>query len=78
VTLDVVENLRYVRNEIIGNTGRDVQWELGKVTTFDGGPDKEKSTFEKLMFHAKLPARSADGKAEKIVHKLQVTLKNEW
>ena len=32
-----------------------------------GGPDTEKSTFEKLVFHVKLPARGADGKAEKIV-----------
>ena len=25
-----------------------------------------------------LPARQADGKAEKIVHKLHVFIKNEW
>jgi hypothetical protein len=30
------------------------------------------------MFHVKLPARNADGKAEKIVQKLEVFLKNEW
>ena len=28
VTLDVVENLRHVRNEVRGDTGRDVEWEL--------------------------------------------------
>ena len=49
----------------------------GKSTTF-GGPDKEKSTFEQLLFHVPLPARGADGKAEKIVHKLHLVLKNEW
>jgi hypothetical protein len=78
VTLDVVENVRQIRNEVRGDTGRDVQWELGKETTFEGGPDKEKSTFERLLFHVKLPARGADGKAEKFVHKLHVTLRNEW
>ncbi len=78
VTLDVVENLRQIRDEVRGNTGRDVQWEMGKDTTFEGGPDLEKSTFEKQVFHVKLPARAADGKAEKIVHKLHVILKNEW
>lgn len=78
VTLDVVENLRHVRNELRGDTGRDVQWELGKETTFKGGPDKERSTFEQLTFHADLPARAKDGKAEKITHKLHVTIKNEW
>src|SRR5271157_4187083 len=78
VVLDVSENVRAIRNELYGDNGRDVQWELGKSTTFDGGPDKEKSTFEKLLFHVPLPARGADGKADKIVHKLDLVLKNEW
>jgi hypothetical protein len=78
VTLDVIENLRHVRNEVRGDTGRDVEWELGKETTFEGGIDKEKSTFEQVVFHAKLPAKGADGKAKKITHKLHVIIKNEW
>jgi hypothetical protein len=77
VTLDVSENVRAVRNELYGDNGRDVQWELGKDTTF-AAPDKEKSTFEQLLFHVPLPARGADGKAEKIVHKLHLLIKNEW
>jgi hypothetical protein len=78
VTLDVVENLRHVRSEVRGDNGRDVEWELGKETNFEAGPDKEKSTFEQLMFHVSLPARDKDGKAEKVVKKLDVTFKNEW
>ena len=78
VTLDVVENLRQLRNEVRGDSGRDVEWELGKETTFAGGIDKERSTFEQLTFHANLPARAKDGKAEKITHKLHVLIKNEW
>ena len=78
VTLDVVENLRHVRSEVRGDPGRDVQWELGKDTNFDEGPDKEKSTFEQLVFHVKLPARDKNGKAEKVVKKLDVVIKNEW
>jgi hypothetical protein len=78
VKLDVVESLRHIRNEVRGDTGRDVDWELGKDTTFPGGPDKEKSTFDKLVFHVDLPARGADGKAPKIIQKLQVIIKNEW
>jgi hypothetical protein len=78
VTLDVVENMRHVRNEVRGDSGRDVEWQLGKETSFQGGPDKDRSTFEELTFHAKLPARAKDGKAEKITHKLHVTIKNEW
>ncbi len=78
VTLDVVENLRHVRNEVRGDPGRDVEWELGKETTFPGGIDKERSTFEQVTLHANLPARAKDGKAEKITHKLHVIIKNEW
>lgn len=78
VTLDISESLRHIRNEVRGDTGRDVMWELGKDTTFEGGADKEKSTFDKLLFHVKLPARNADGKAEKITHKLHVIIQNEW
>ncbi len=78
VTLDVSENVRAIRNEVRGDTGRDVQWDIGKETTFDGGPDKEKSTFEKLLFHVQLPPRDKAGKAEKITQKLHLILKNEW
>lgn len=78
VTLDVSENLRFLRNEVHGDTGRDVEWELQDGTTFAGGLDQDKSTFEQVLFHADLPARAADGKAEKIVHKLHVKIKNEW
>ena len=75
--LDISENVRAIRNEVAGDTGRDVQWELGKSTTL-GTPDKEKSTFEQLLFHVPLKARGADGKAEKVVQKLHLIIKNEW
>ncbi len=55
-----------------------MQWEIGKETTFPGGFDKAKSTFEKIVVHAPLPARGKDGKAEKQTHKLHLELKNEW
>ena len=78
VTLDIAENLRALRTEVSGgDVGRDVQWTLEEGTTL-GQPDKEKSTFERLVFHVQLPARGADQKAEKKVHKLDVLLKNEW
>jgi len=78
VSLDVTESVRAIRNEVRPDNGRDVQWELGGETTFEGGRDAEKSTFDKLVFHVKLPARDKDGKAEKITQKLHVLLKNEW
>jgi hypothetical protein len=78
VTLDLIENVRHVHNEVRGDTGRDVQWELGPDHTLGDDLDAEHSTFEKLVFHADLPAASADGKAEKVVHKLHLIMKNEW
>ena len=77
ITLDVGENLRALRNEVRGDSGRDVQWELGKETNL-GDADAEKSEFEKLLFHVDLPPRADDGKAEKITKKLHITFKNEW
>lgn len=78
VTLDVAESLPYIRGEVRGNTGRDVEWEIGSDTTFEGQPDPEHSAFDKLLYHVKLPAARAGGKAEKITHKLHLILKNEW
>lgn len=78
ITLDVDENIRAIRNEVSSDTGRDVEWVLGPETTFPGGLDKTHSTFDKAVLHVDLPARGADGKAKKIVHKLHVTIKNEW
>lgn len=77
VSLDVVEDLRYLRNEARGYTDRDVEWEVGPQTTF-GGFDKEKTTHERVVFHADLPPREGGGKATKVVHKFHVVLKNEW
>jgi hypothetical protein len=78
VRLDVQESLRHVRNEVRGDSGRDVEWELGEATTFEDGPDEEKSDYDRVVFHTELPARGADDKATKIVHKLHVLIRNEW
>lgn len=78
VVLDLVENLRRLRDELRGNNGREVEWEILEGTTFQGGYDKEKSSYDNLLFHAKLPPRQADGKANMQTHKLHLLLKNEW
>ncbi|MDA1049732.1 MAG: hypothetical protein O3C40_04525 [Planctomycetota bacterium] len=78
VTLDVAENVRAIRDELASNLGRDVEWVLGPETTFPGGLDKARSTFDKIVLHVDLDARGADGTAKKVVHKLHVIIKNEW
>jgi len=77
ITLDIIENARFIRSEINADTGRDVQWEIGPASTLKE-LDKEKSTFEQLVFHVQLPAKDKSGKAEKITHKLDLLIKNEW
>jgi len=77
VTLDVTENIPFVRSEIGRNTGRDVEWKSGDETTL-GALDATKTTVDTAVFHVKLPARGADGKAEKVVQKFQLIIKNEW
>ena len=76
-TLDVGEDIRNLRNQIRGDSGRDPHWTLGPETNL-GAADVEKSTSEKLLFHVDLPARDKDGKAEKITKKLHIFLKSEW
>jgi len=78
VILDIAQDLFQLRSEVQGNPGRDVQWELGSQTTFDGGPDPDQTTHRRVLFHVELPAREGAGKAKKIVHKLHVLIKNEW
>ncbi len=80
VTLDISENLPSVRREIPGtpNSNRDVQWDMLPETDMINGFDKEKSTFENILFHVELPARDKDGKAEKLTRKLHIKFRNEW
>ena len=77
VTLDVAEDVRHLRNQVRGDSGRDPHWQLGEETNL-GASDVEKSTSDKLLFHVELPARGKDGKAEKVTKKLHIFLKNEW
>lgn len=77
VTLDVQESPRFIRQQVIAASDRGAQWEIAPDTTL-GKPDSDRSTIDRLVFHADLPARNASGKADKLVLKLHLILKNEW
>jgi hypothetical protein len=77
-TLDLVEFVSHLRNEVGIPGQRDPEWRLGKDTTVGNQPDPEKSDFDKLTFHIDLPPRDAQGKARKLIHKLHLVLNNEW
>ncbi|CDH44044.1 hypothetical protein [Candidatus Contendibacter odensensis] len=76
VTLDLVESVRQIRNDVRGDSGRDPEWKLGDGTLRT--PDPEKSDADTLLFHVDLPARAAAGQAQKQIHTLRLTLNNEW
>ncbi len=78
VVLDLAESLPALRTEILRNTGRDVQWEFGSEGTLSEMRDTEESTADRVVFKVPLPPRGPDQKALKQVHKLHVTIKNEW
>jgi len=79
VTLDIAESLPFIRNEVRGNTGRPVQWELGEEGTLTEHYDGEESTADRAVFHVDLPARNADDQsATKINHTFHVIIRNEW
>ena len=78
VVLDLAESLPMLRGEIIGDPGRDVEWELGGEGTLTEMRNAEKSTADKVVFNVPLPARGADQKAVKQVHTFHVLIRNEW
>lgn len=75
-TLDIVESVRQIRDQVRGDPGRDPEWQLG-----DGSlrqPDPEQSDADRLLFHVDLPARPATGPTPKQTQTLRLTLNNEW
>ncbi len=77
VVLDLAESMLALRAEILGNTGRHVEWIFGAQGTLKQ-VDTEKSTADRPVFHVTLPPRGDDQKAVKQVHTLHVIIKNEW
>ncbi len=75
-TLNIVESVRQIRDQVRGDPGRDPEWQLGDGTLRN--PDPEKSDADQLLFHVDLPARPADGPAPKQTQTLRLTLNNEW
>jgi hypothetical protein len=76
--LDLAESLTALRREILGDTGREVEWELGKGGTLASRVDHERTDAERLVAAVSLPPRGADQKAVKQVHTLHLRLRNEW
>jgi len=77
VVLDLAESMGALRGEILGHTGRAVEWRIGDRSTLRAA-DPDKTTADRPVFHVTLPPRGDDQKAVKQVQTLHVILKNEW
>lgn len=77
VTLDVEEDVRQLRDDLVRNTGRPVEWLLGSETDLEIGPLADKTTAERVRLQTALPAKTGD-RAEKQVRHLHLLIKNEW
>ena len=77
VTLDIVEQLPALRQELGLGANRLAEWEFG-VGSLTERYDVEKSTADRLVFHVALPPRGADDKATEQVQTLRLAIKNEW
>jgi hypothetical protein len=76
--LDIVESMSALRAEILGNTGRDVEWELVGNGSLNGRVDRERTDADEVVTRVVLPPRGADQLADKQVFTLHVRIKNEW
>ena len=77
VVLDLAESMPALRAEILGKTGRHVEWTFGTQGTLKQ-VDRDKSPAYRPVFHVTLEPRGDDQKAVKQVHTLHVIIKNEW
>lgn len=75
-TLEIVESVRQIRDQIRQAVARDSEWQLGAGTLRQ--PDPDKSDADRLLFRVELPARPANAAAPKQVQTLRLTLNNEW
>lgn len=76
--LDIVESMSALRREILGDTGRDVQWELAGDASLNGMLDRERTNADEIVTRVVLPPRGADQQADKQTLTLHVRIKNEW
>ena len=76
--LDIVESMSALRREILGDTGRDVEWELVGSASLNGKVDRERTNADEVVTRVALPPRNADQTADKQAFTLHVRIKNEW
>ena len=77
VPLDVIEDIEQLRRDANISRNRAPAWKLGAETTFAGRPDPERSSMDRLVMRADLPARDGD-EADTITRKLHLVFEDQW
>ena len=75
--LDIVEQVKKLREEAGIHGQQEPEWEVLQGTTFDSRPDPERTDQATLVHRVELPAREGDA-AEPIIHELHIRFANEW
>lgn len=74
--LHVVEQVDQIRRDAQVGTNWPAEWRIGERTTFEGRPDTDLTSHERIGYVVDLPARDGD-EAEIITHRLHIQLRNE-
>ncbi len=79
VTLNLVEMIEPLRQELGLQSGQPAEWALGPATSFAGGPVAEATDQTQVTHRVDLPARPADGaEPPKTVVLLELIFRNQW
>ncbi len=79
LTLDIVEDMNRLRNELCGAKGRDAEWEIERRGTSLGEAQIERKDAKTVVFHVPLPAApQGEAKVEPVVVTVRLFLRNEW
>ncbi len=76
VTLDIIESIPQLRQELGLSAARQPELEVGTRTSFAGGIDKARSGIGQFVVHQELKARQASG-AKKYIKRLHLIFRNE-
>ncbi len=66
------------RNEVLATRAATCSGNWARKPRSQGPRTRRRAPSRRSSFTSTLPARGADGKAEKIVQKLHLVIKNEW
>jgi len=78
VELEIAESMLALRREILGDTGRAVDWKLDGKNSLNARVVDDRSTADRIVTSVPLPRRDDDQQARKQIYTLHLRINNEW